>query len=354
MINKQRYGIRKYKIGAASIALGTMVVIGVNENNEAHASEIQMQHSSNESSESNVQNNVDPQHNAPVETLKETHVDTNQQLNDEQIQQPIQQNEESVQSEEISVPKESIVQNNETNTSKPEVENKEPIVGPKTTTSSNVQPRATHAPRTTSSFQPRSTKPLQRTALKETQITGKDVSSKVEVTRDSITTEDKSNKVNPHQAGKVTVEYELIIGDEIQNGDYFDIKFSDNVDTNGIGTKKVMPDMKEGDKVIAKGIIMENGAIRYTFTDYVLGSEYIKAKLSINLFFKPSKVLNDGNEKVTSTIGNKITTKEFNVEYLNGVSENNLSINGRIDKLDKEKGTITHLTSVNNDCKNLD
>ncbi|WP_186434658.1 YSIRK-type signal peptide-containing protein [Staphylococcus agnetis] len=31
MINKQRYGIRKYKIGAASIALGTMVVIGVNE-----------------------------------------------------------------------------------------------------------------------------------------------------------------------------------------------------------------------------------------------------------------------------------------------------------------------------------
>ncbi|NJH84883.1 YSIRK-type signal peptide-containing protein [Staphylococcus agnetis] len=95
MINKQRNGIRKYKIGAASIALGTMVVIGVNENNEAHASEIQMQHSSNESSESNVQNNAEPQqHNAPVETLKETLVDTNQKINDEQIQQPIQQNEE--------------------------------------------------------------------------------------------------------------------------------------------------------------------------------------------------------------------------------------------------------------------
>ncbi|UXU58100.1 Ig-like domain-containing protein [Staphylococcus agnetis] len=355
MINKQRYGIRKYKIGAASIALGTIVVIGVNENNEAHASEIQMQHSSNESSVSNVQNNAEPQqNNAPVETLKETHVDTNQQIIDEQKQQPIQHNEESVQSEEISVSKESIVQNNETNTSKPEVENKEPIVGPKTTTSSNVQPKATHAPRTTSSIQPRSTKPLQRTALKETQITGKDVSSKVEVTRDSITTKDKSNKVNPHQAGKVTVEYELIIGDEIQNGDYFDIKFSDNVDTNGIGTKKVMPDMKEGDKVIAKGIIMENGAIRYTFTDYVLGSEYIKAKLSINLFFKPSRALNNGTQKVSSTIGGTKTESDFEVEYLKGISDDKMSINGRIDKLDKENSKITHFTSVNanrNDLK---
>nr|WP_198651111.1 YSIRK-type signal peptide-containing protein [Staphylococcus agnetis] len=241
MINKQRYGIRKYKIGAASIALGTMVVIGVNENNEAHASEIQMQHSSNESSESNVQNNAEPQqHNAPVETLKETHVDTNQQIIDEQKQQTIQQNEESVQSKEISVPKEPIDQNNETNTSKPEVENKEQSVAPKTTTSSNVQPRATQAPRTTSSEkQVNSGHQLQRLALKEKESTAQDVSSKIKVNKSTITIQDELKKVKPQQAGKVTVDYDLKIGNDIKNGDYFEIKFSDNVDTNGIGTKKL-------------------------------------------------------------------------------------------------------------------
>ncbi|UXU55817.1 fibrinogen-binding adhesin SdrG C-terminal domain-containing protein [Staphylococcus agnetis] len=350
MINKQRYGIRKYKIGAASIALGTIVVIGVNENNEAHASEIQMQHSSNESSVSNVQNNAEPQqNNAPVETLKETHVDTNQQIIDEQKQQPIQHNEESVQSEEISVSKESIVQNNETNTSKPEVENKEPIVGPKTTTSSNVQPRATQAPRTTrSEKQVNSGHQLQRVTLKEKVSTARDVSSKIKVNKSTITTQDELKKVNPHQAGKVTVNYDLKIGNDIKNGDYFEIKFSDNVDTNGIGTKKIMPEIKEGNIVIATGLVVNSSTVRYTFTESVSRFDYIDATLSINLYFRPSVVLDNGKQTVTSSLGSDKINNDFEVEYLEGeVNKKNININGRIDKLNKEEGTITQITYIN-------
>ncbi|WP_407829612.1 YSIRK-type signal peptide-containing protein, partial [Staphylococcus hyicus] len=40
MNNKQRYGIRKYSIGAASIALGTVAVIGLTDQTDAQASEM--------------------------------------------------------------------------------------------------------------------------------------------------------------------------------------------------------------------------------------------------------------------------------------------------------------------------
>ncbi|MCO4345997.1 fibrinogen-binding adhesin SdrG C-terminal domain-containing protein [Staphylococcus agnetis] len=354
MINKQRYGIRKYKIGAASIALGTMVVIGVNENNEAHASEIQMQHSSNESSESNVQNNVVPQQNAPVETLKETHVDTNQQLNDEQIQQPIQQNEESVQSEEIAERTETIIQETNSNTSKQEVDNNKKVVIPEPETTIEInQPNAVTAPKVNSVDKIRSSNNLQRTALYVNKDAGKDVSEKVEVIKKTITTKDKSKKVNPHQAGRITVDYELIIGDDIKKDDYFDIKFSENVDTNGVGSYKEMPEIKDGGHVIATGIRMSNGDVRYKFTEYVIGTEYVKVKLSINLFFKTSVVLKGSKQKVTSTIGDNSIDNEFDVEYLKEKKDKNMSIKGNIDKLDKENGNITHVTSVNTDSKNL-
>ncbi|SUK12764.1 fibronectin binding protein FnbB [Staphylococcus agnetis] len=356
MINKQRYGIRKYKIGAASIALGTIVVIGVNENNEAHASEIKMQHSSNESSESNVQNNSEPQqHNAPVETLKETHVDTNQQINDEQIQQPIQQNEESVQSDEIAERTETTetsIQDTNSNTSKQEDKIKKVFIPePETTTEIN-QPKVVTAPELAST-EPRSSNNLQRSALNVAKNTGNDVSEKVEIINRSINSQNKNKKVNPHQAGRVTVDYELIIGDDIKKDDYFDIKFSENVDTNGVGSYKEMPEIKDGGHVIAIGIRMSNGDVRYKFTEYVIGTEYVKVKLSINLFFKTSVVLKGSKQKVTSTIGDNSIDHEFDVEYLKEKKDKNMSINGSIDKLDKENGNITHVTSINSDSSNL-
>ncbi|MGZ2232492.1 YSIRK-type signal peptide-containing protein, partial [Staphylococcus argenteus] len=39
MKNSLRYGIRKHKLGAASVFLGTMIVVGMGQDKEAAASE---------------------------------------------------------------------------------------------------------------------------------------------------------------------------------------------------------------------------------------------------------------------------------------------------------------------------
>lgn len=61
---------------------------------------------------------------------------------------------------------------------------------------------------------------------------------------------------------------------------------------------------------------MSNGDVRYKFTEYVIGTEYVKVKLSINLFFKTSVVLKGSKQKVTSTIGDNSIDNEFDVDYL--------------------------------------
>ncbi|NHM91283.1 MULTISPECIES: fibrinogen-binding adhesin SdrG C-terminal domain-containing protein [Staphylococcus] len=260
----------------------------------------------------------------------------------------------NVQSEEIAERTETIIQDTNSNTSKQEVDKNKKVVIPEPETTTEInQPNAVTAPKVNSVDKIRSSNNLQRTALNVNKDAGKDVSEKVEVIKRAITTKDKSKKVNPHQAGRITVDYELIIGDDIKKDDYFDIKFSENVDTNGVGSYKEMPEIKDGGHVIATSIRMSNGDVRYKFTEYVIGTEYVKVKLSINLFFKTSVVLKGSKQKVTSTIGDNSIDNEFDVEYLKEKKDKNMSINGNIDKLDKENGNITHVTSVNTDSKNL-
>ncbi|ALN75994.1 MULTISPECIES: fibrinogen-binding adhesin SdrG C-terminal domain-containing protein [Staphylococcus] len=314
MNNKQRYSIRKYRIGAASIALGTIAVIGVTDQSEAHASET----SGNQAIEVS-----DKSTTSESETLEGTKAETG-------LLKSETQNE--------STKLEASYNSHQTNNDE--------IIEPSAIISNENKPTEVAAPRTVS--------PTQTSTENKQVIQGQDVSNKVTVEEGSIKGQKGATTINPHQAERVTLDYKLKFDDSIKQGDYFDIKLSNNVDTMGIGTKRYMPDIKDNTSIIATGYLFNDKTIRYTFSNYVTNRRDIKAQLSINLYFKPSVVLNVGNQTVSTTINNSKTESQFNVQYLNGVGDNNgMRINGRIDRLDKNNGTINHIAYINPEKKNM-
>lgn len=200
--------------------------------------------------------------------------------------------------------------------------------------------------------------------MKEVNVeTGTDVTSKVKVETSSITAnqnKDKkinatnhrqSNEVNPHNAERVTLNYDWSFDNGIKGGDYFEFQLSDNVDTNGISTVKKVPhimDSQKNDQIIAYGEINENNRVRYRFMDYVNQKENLKGKLSLNLFIDPAKVQDEGDITVSSTLGQTTTNQNFNIKYIDGVKTyTGITLNGRLDELSKADQSFTHYATFN-------
>ncbi|WP_415409001.1 fibrinogen-binding adhesin SdrG C-terminal domain-containing protein [Staphylococcus agnetis] len=323
MTKRQKYGIRKYKIGAASIALGTVVAIGMTEGNEAKASEI-----------------------STTEVTSNTTEDTSNNTNELKVQ-PLESTENNMNFDIVRDSKNESTNEklNESVVSNTGVNSRNTIVKPSNLVSRENVPKEAEAPSVI-------TVPVSvDDSTKETYV-GQDVTNKVKVDESSIKGQDGKVEINPHEAERVTLKYKWTFDEGINPGDYFDFTISDNVDTKGISSKRKMPDIIDNttSEPIAQGMVRENGTLRYIFTDYVSKRSNINANLSLNLFFKPSVVFNDGFVDVESTIGTHVTKSNFKVTYLDGVKDSfnyNLVVNGRIDTLDKEQNNFTHYAYIN-------
>ncbi|RTX65962.1 fibrinogen-binding adhesin SdrG C-terminal domain-containing protein [Staphylococcus hyicus] len=329
MNNTQRYGIRKYKIGAASIALGTVVVIGMSESNEAAASEY---------------------HTSQVTTS---------------AQYVAHHVEEVSTSAQVTAYKENAT-NNEVqkyvkNTSTHQAHNNEhlkqygtdqqrvtPIVKPETKVTTAVEPKVIAAPQ--------STKVVESQKEAHHHIKGTDVTEKVTVVESKIEGHEGKKNITPHNAERVTLKYKWKFDNSIKAGDHFHFTISNNVDTRGVAFKKKVPEIKDKQNVVARGEVLENNKIRYTFTDYVNYKKDINAELSLNLYFNPVTVPNRSRQTVVATLG-KVETKEtFDVNYLDGVHDrtgSGVKVNGRIHRLDKDNRIFTHIAYINPDKKHL-
>ncbi|MEB7812396.1 Ig-like domain-containing protein [Staphylococcus xylosus] len=102
--------------------------------------------------------------------------------------------------------------------------------------------------------------------------------------------------MRPHNGERSTLKYELTFDEGVKEGDYFDISLSNNVNTRGVSAISKVPEIKNGETIIANGSILEDGKIRYRFTDYVNNRENIKTNLSLNLFIDPKTVPRDSNQ----------------------------------------------------------
>ncbi|UXU25879.1 fibronectin-binding protein FnbB [Staphylococcus aureus] len=337
MKSNLRYGIRKHKLGAASVFLGTMIVVGMGQEKEAAASEqnnTTVEESGSSATESKASETQTTTNN--VNTIDETQ--SYSVTSTEQLSQSTQ-----VTTEEAPT----TVQAPKVETSRVDLPSEK--VADKETTGTQVD---TAQPSNVSEIKPRMKRSTDVAVVAgEAKATGIDVTSKVKVEEGSEIVghnNKETNVVNPHNAERVTLKYKWKFEDGIKPGDYFDFTLSNNVETHGISTLRKVPEIKSSDgQVMAVGEVNEERKIRYTFKEYVQGKKDLKAELDLNLFIDPTTVTKRGNQNIEVTLGEKKTSKQFDIKYLDGVKDNwGVTVNGRIHTLNKEEGRFSHFAYV--------
>ncbi|MDG6522123.1 fibronectin-binding protein FnbA [Staphylococcus aureus] len=367
MKNNLRYGIRKHKLGAALVFLGTMIVVGMGQDKEAAASE-QKTTTVEENGNSATDNKVNETQTTTtnVNTIDETQsysaTATEQPSNATQV--TTEEAPKAVQAPQTAQPanletvKEEVVKEE----AKPQVkettqsqdnsgDQRQVDLTPKKTTQNQVAETQVEVaqPRTVSESKPRVTRSADVAEAKEasdvTEVKGTDVTSKVTVESGSIEAP-QGNKVEPHAGQRVVLKYKLKFEKGLHKGDYFDFTLSNNVNTYGVSTARKVPEIKNGSVVMATGQLLGNGKIRYTFTDYIDYKVNVTADLEINLFIDPKTVQSNGQQTITSTLNDKETKNTLPIEYNPGVSNSYANVNGSIETFDKGNNRFTHVAYI--------
>ncbi|MDT3930177.1 fibronectin-binding protein FnbA [Staphylococcus aureus] len=362
MKNNLRYGIRKHKLGAASVFLGTMIVVGMGQDKEAAASEQKttVEENGNSATDNKVSETQTTATN--VNTIEETQsynatvteqpsnatqVTTEEAPNAVQEPQTAQPaNVETVKEEEKPQVKETTQpQDNSGNQRQVDLTPKKVTQNQGTETQVEVA-----QPRTASESKPRVTRSADVVESKEASDAkvemGTDVTSKVTVTESSIEGHNNTNKVEPHAGQRAVLKYKLKFEKGLHKGDYFDFTLSNNVNTHGVSTARKVPEIKNGSVVMATGKILEGGKIRYTFTNDIEDKVDVTAELEINLFVDPKTVQTNGNQTITSTLNGEQTSKELDVKYKDGIGNYYANLNGSIETFNKANNRFTHVAFI--------
>ncbi|HHW6313416.1 TPA: fibrinogen-binding adhesin SdrG C-terminal domain-containing protein [Staphylococcus aureus] len=367
MKNNLRYGIRKHKLGAASVFLGTMIVVGMGQDKEAAASE-QKTTTVEENGNSTTDNKVSE---TQTTTTNVNHIEETQSYNATVTEQPsnatqvtTEEAPKAVQAPQTAQPanvekvKEEVVKEE----AKPQVkettqsqdnsgDQRQVDLIPKKATQNQVAETQVEVaqPRTVSESKPRVTRSADVVEAKEgmgvSEVKGTDVTSKVTVESGSIEAP-QGNKVEPHAGQRVVLKYKLKFADGLKRGDYFDFTLSNNVNTYGVSTARKVPEIKNGSVVMATGEILGNGNIRYTFTNEIEHKVEVTANLEINLFIDPKTVQSNGEQKITSKLNGEETEKTIPVVYNPGVSNSYTNVNGSIETFNKESNKFTHIAYI--------
>nr|WP_284040908.1 fibrinogen-binding adhesin SdrG C-terminal domain-containing protein [Staphylococcus aureus] len=316
--NNLRYGIRKHKLGAASVFLGTMIVVGMGQDKEAAASE-QKTTTVEENGNSATDNKTSETQTTATNV---NHIEETQSYNATVTEQPSNatqvtteeapkavQAPQTAQPANIETVKEEVVKEE----AKPQVkettqsqdnsgDQRQVDLTPKKATQNQVAETQVEVaqPRTASESKPRVTRSADVAEAKEASNakveTGTDVTSKVTVEIGSIEGHNNTNKVEPHAGQRAVLKYKLKFENGLHQGDYFDFTLSNNVNTHGVSTARKVPEIKNGSVVMATGEVLEGGKIRYTFTNDIEDKVDVTAELEINLFIDPKTVQTNGNQ----------------------------------------------------------
>ncbi|PTH93397.1 Ig-like domain-containing protein [Staphylococcus xylosus] len=368
----EKFGIRKYKLGAASVLLGTCLAIGLSASGEAKASETMNEETKIDSKhiDSNNQNSVaESENNTSNEIATNSEItapnDTSLNVNDVQKTESINNDKkieaaktlEIEDNTKLEAPSQEDI-NDRNENAKLDTISDDKAANSDEQTSSNSVPTSSEAPsqnETTQSATTSEQNTLQKNEVsepnkEETQMSslenitspkstistytatnpnlevannenvgGKDVSDKITIVNSNI---ESNDTIRPHNGERSTLKYELTFDEGVKEGDYFDISLSNS----GVSAISKVPEIKNGETIIANGSILEDGKIRYRFTDYVNNRENIKANLSLNLFIDPKTVPRDSNQSIIATINGKETQKDVYVKYLNGINNVGLSL----------------------------
>ncbi|HDJ2807220.1 TPA: carboxypeptidase regulatory-like domain-containing protein, partial [Staphylococcus aureus] len=363
-----KFSIRKYTVGTASILVGTTLIFGIG-SQEAKAEEVtnkEMKEDATSVNNDQVSKKVDTgQLNKDGNTSK---VDT-EQLNDENInkvanQKEVTRVENSVASEKNnnSQPSEngklqtSDVKKTEDNnaTSDDQVTttvNSQQLNTDNTTSNAtmsaapinvskddlkinseevrNVGEKSDNTDNANGSdvIMPKSTAPkrlntrMRIAAVQPSSTDSKNVNNLITSTTTlTVVDADKNNKIVPAQ-DYLALKSQIKVDDKVKSGDYFTIKYSDTVQVYGLNPEDIknigdIKDPNNGETIATAKHDTANNLITYTFTDYVDRFNSVQMGINYSIYMDADTIPVSKNDvEFNVTIGNDTTKTTANIQY---------------------------------------
>ena len=361
-----KYSIRRFTVGTASILVGSTLLFGIG--NEAHAAE---EHQKSNTTENVADSNASeaptkeevPNNEATSEAPTKEEVPNNEATSEVPTKEEVPNNEatseaptkEEVPSNEATseaptkeeVPsneatseaptKEEVPSNEATSEalskehssdnsiSNPEV-NSEVINNSKQETdndkssTSNEDNYVTYAAPTTSTNTRSVDSPSGGSSdNSQAQKQGKNVNDSIKVNSVDI---DK-DYVEPNNGHSFSTSVSFEVDGKVNKGDYFTVDMPEYADFNGIAdykaaNNKIYPTINDGEQVVANGVYdTETKKLVYTFTDYVNKKENIKGQFEIPQFIDRKNAKTSGDYDLIYNVADKTVTKPIEVVYNN-------------------------------------
>lgn len=345
---KTTHGIRKYKIGVASVVLGTVIFLANHSSGEVKAAEVDTVGPDTLQQTTQVNTNLKNENL----TKSETPVQSNQHLQknvDLKTNEGIERHQSKSIAQPVKHEASQMTQNEDIQTTKV-ANDVQPTISPR---SSNPQPQIQKA--SPISQDTINTAQIRQAAQKSQQNDnsvqlipkGQDISQKVKVQSAVIQGKHKI-KINPHNGEKLTLKYKWLFDNNVQPGDYFDFELSKNVNINGVSKGRKISHIFHGKEIVAIGELLNDHRARYIFTNYVKDHKNVQANLDLNLYIDPKVVTQNGYQTITSKLGQNTAQRIVNVEYLKGISQKGVKINGAFREINKANNTFKHIAFVSN------
>ena len=343
---KEKYAIRKFSVGTASIVIGGLIY-GFMGDNEAQANEVSFNNLGENKIEVNVQNPQEPQQAHKEVTNQEGQANEPEALKNHSPQPEETIKSETVENEQL-MAKSSVEENTVTDTQRQEVVKKEENSSEITQEPRNKAVDVAPKKELSRAIQPVTNIEQDVRTKNENNVATRDVSNEVIVDNSEITGFKNGNNIHPHQGQGGRLNYKLKFPENVKSGDTFKIQLSENVNTHGISVERNAPNIvtrneKDMAEIIAEGKVLEDGrTIIYTFKDYVNGKRNLTAELSISYFTNHEVVKTSGNQLIMSTLGSDKTSSDIYVYY-----DNSQYVDGRISELNKAEGKFKQIAYIN-------
>ncbi|HCW7806141.1 TPA: carboxypeptidase regulatory-like domain-containing protein, partial [Staphylococcus aureus] len=156
---------------------------------------------------------------------------------------------------------------------------------------------------------------------------------------------DNSKTIVPAQ-DYLSLKSQITVDDKVKSGDYFTIKYSDTVQVYGLNPEDIknigdIKDPNNGETIATAKHDTANNLITYTFTDYVDRFNSVKMGINYSIYMDADTIPVDKKDVPFSvTIGNQITTTTADITYPAYKEADNNSIGSAFTE------TVSHVGSV--------
>ncbi|HDJ4579116.1 TPA: carboxypeptidase regulatory-like domain-containing protein, partial [Staphylococcus aureus] len=156
---------------------------------------------------------------------------------------------------------------------------------------------------------------------------------------------DNSKTIVPAQ-DYLSLKSQITVDDKVKSGDYFTIKYSDTVQVYGLNPEDIknigdIKDPNNGETIATAKHDTANNLITYTFTDYVDRFNSVKMGINYSIYMDADTIPFDKKDVPFSvTIGNQITTTTADITYPAYKEADNNSIGSAFTE------TVSHVGNV--------